>query len=268
MIRSRTAVKPARAPVASGVAAALAAGLALAAASSPAAAASPAPDAAATPIAYDPWEGANRGLFRVAMGLDHGVVAPLAHGYMRITPAPVQHRVSAFVYNLGEPSTALEDVLQGHGRRAGRATGRFVINTTVGVLGLFDVASGMGLHGHESDFGQTLGRYGAQAGPYVYVPLIGPSDLRDGLGRIVDVVTDPIGFVTGPITSTSGAARFGVSALDERVGGDAAFHALHDATDPYVTARSAYTQHRAAVVRQATGEAAVLPDFDAGPGEP
>jgi len=148
----------------------------------------------------------------------------------------------------------------------GRAAGRFVVNSTVGLLGLFDVATRWGLEPHESDFGQTLGRYGAQPGPYIFVPVIGPSNLRDGIGRIVDVATDPIGFLTGPITSTAGGVRYGVTALDQRALSDPAFEALKDATDPYVTTRSAYTQYRADAVRRATGETQALPDFDAEPG--
>jgi phospholipid-binding lipoprotein MlaA len=248
-----------------GLAGALAA---TAAAAEPAAAPSVAANplaAANTPLAYDPWQPVNRGLFSVGMGLDRVLIGPIAHGYIRVTPQVVRNRVSSVVYNLGEPSTALEDLLQGHTGRAGRTGVRFVVNTTVGLLGMFDVASGWGLRGHESDFGQTLGRYGAQPGPYIYMPVMGPVNLRDGVGRVVDIVTDPVGFVTGPITSTSGAIRTGVTALDLRASGDAAYRALDDATDPYVTTRSAYSQHRAAVIDRATGATAPLPDFDAPP---
>ena len=226
-----------------------------------------APEASPTAtVAYDPWRPINRPLFSLGMGIDHAVIAPITHGYMRVTPQPVRNRVSAFVFNLNEPSTVLEDVLQGHPRRAGRASARFVVNTTVGILGLFDVASRWGIASHESDFGQTLGRYGAQPGPYIFVPIIGPLNLRDGIGRIVDVATDPIGILTGPITSTPGAIRTGVTAVDQRALSDPAFEALKDATDPYVTTQSAYTQYRAARVQAATGETQALPDFDAQPG--
>lgn len=224
--------------------------------------------AANTTLAYDPWQPVNRGLFAVGMGVDRAVVGPITHGYMRVAPMAVRNRVSAVVYNLGEPSTALEDLLQGHPKRAGRASLRFVVNSTVGLLGLFDVAHHWGLAGHEADFGQTLGRYGAQPGPYVYVPVVGPLNLRDGVGRVVDIVTDPVGALTGPITSTPGAIRTGVTALDQRAAGDAAFEALRDATDPYVTVRSAYSQYRAAIVDKATGETAPLPDFDVAPANP
>ncbi len=214
---------------------------------------------------YDPLERANRGVYGFSMGLDHAVLSPIAHGYMAAAPKPLRNRVSAFVYNRSEPGTVINDGLQGHPRRATRAAGRFVLNSTVGLLGLFDVAARAGIPAHDADFGQTLGRYGFQAGPYLYVPVIGPLDLRDGLGRVVDTVTDPVSLFTGGIGTAFGATRTGLNALDTRVQTDGAFRALEDATDPYATARSAYTQHRVFVVQQATGEVSDLPDFDAPP---
>jgi phospholipid-binding lipoprotein MlaA len=223
-------------------------------------------DLGATP--YDPWRRVNRPIFGFSMQLDRGLIAPIAHGYRRITPSPIRNRVSAAVDNLGEPGTALNDVAQGHPKRAGVATARFVVNSTLGLLGLFDVATGMNLPPHDSDFGQTLGRYGIQPGPYVYVPIVGPSDLRDGVGRIVDTLTDPISLFTGGVTTTLGATRFTATTLDTRLNADSAFRALDDATDPYATTRSAYTQRRASVVDAATGKTEVLPDFDADPAAP
>ncbi|MBO9707621.1 MAG: VacJ family lipoprotein [Caulobacter sp.] len=212
--------------------------------------------------AYDPLEGFNRKTFAFAMGLDRAILAPVAHGYMAVTPTPLQHRVSAVVYNLGEPATFLNDVAQGHPRRAGRTTARFAINSTIGLLGLFDVAAKMGIAPHDADFGQTLGRYGVRPGPYVYVPIIGPSSFREGVGRTVDFFTDPVGILGGGWTTTFGASRLAVQSLDTRANADGAFRVLDDAVDPYVTARSAFGQYRAAFVRQATGEVEALPDFD------
>lgn len=219
----------------------------------------------ATP--YDPWQGVNRPIFKFSMQLDRGVIAPVAHGYRRVVPAPVRSRIGSALDNLGEPGTVLNDLAQGHPSRAGVATARFAINSTVGLLGLFDVASRMNLPYHGSDFGQTLGRYGAQPGPYLYVPVLGPSNLRDGLGWVVDAFTDPVSLLTGGVTTTLGATRAAATTVDARVGADGAFRALKDATDPYATTRSAYTQRRAAVVQAATGEAEVLPDFEPAPAE-
>jgi phospholipid-binding lipoprotein MlaA len=214
---------------------------------------------------YDPWRVVNRPIFTFSMHVDRGIIAPIAHGYRRVVPAVIRNRISSALDNLGEPGTAINDLAQGHPNRAGVATARFVINSTVGLLGMFDVATRMKLPYHEADFGQTLGRYGAQPGPYLYIPIVGPSNFRDGLGRIVDLFTDPTSLFTGGITSTVGATRFAATTVDVRVGADSAFRALEDATDPYATARSAYSQRRAAFVQQATGKAEVLPDFEPAP---
>jgi phospholipid-binding lipoprotein MlaA len=181
---------------------------------------------------------------------------------MAVTPNPVRRRVSAVVYNLGEPSTTVNDILQGKPKRAGRSSARFLINSTIGVLGIWDVATGMGLKAHDADFGQTFGRYGVRPGPYLYVPVIGPSNFRDGVGRVLDFFTDPVGIVGGGYTTTFGASRLAAQTVDTRARADNAFRALDDATDPYVTARSAYGQYREAFIREATGEVQALPDFD------
>jgi phospholipid-binding lipoprotein MlaA len=217
------------------------------------------------PTPYDPWRRVNRPIFNFSMHVDKGIIAPIARAYRRVLPAPVRHSVGSALDNLGEPGTALNDLAQGHPSRAGVATARFLINSTIGLLGLFDVAAKMNLPYHDSDFGQTLGRYGAQPGPYLYVPIVGPSNFRDGLGRIVDAFTDPVSLVTGGWTTTLGATRFGATTVDARVGADSAFRALDDATDPYATARSAYSQRRSAFIRESTGELDVLPDFEPEP---
>lgn len=211
---------------------------------------------------HDPLEGFNRGSFAVSMGVDRAVLRPITHGYMAVTPSPVRRRVSAVVYNLGEPSTTLNDILQGKPKRAGRSTARFLINSTVGVLGIWDVATGMGLKAHDADFGQTFGLYGVKPGPYLYIPVIGPSSFRESVGRVLDFVTDPVGIVGGGYTTTFGATRLVTQTVDTRARADTAFRALDDATDPYVTARSAYGQYREAFLREATGEVQALPDFD------
>lgn len=215
--------------------------------------------------ANDPWEGFNRSSFKVGMGLDRAILAPVAHGYMAVTPRVVRNRVSSAVYNLGEPNTVMNLVLQGKPKRAMRSTTRFIVNSTVGVLGLFDVAAKMHLPRRDADFGQTFGVWGAKPGAYLYVPLMGPLNVRDGVGRALDIFTDPVSFYVGGLSTDFGKARTGVTIVDLRAATDPAFQALKDASDPYVTTRSAYTQYREASVRDAAGEAEVLPDFDAPP---
>ncbi len=230
----------------------------------------PAPAASAPSDAlavHDPLEGLNRASFKVGMGLDHVLLAPVAHGYMAVTPRVVRNHVSQAVYNLGEPNTVMNLVLQGKPKRAMRSTTRFVVNSTVGVLGLFDVAAKMHLPRRDSDFGQTFGVWGAGPGAYIYVPVMGPLNVRDGVGRALDIVTDPVSIFVGGLSTDFGKARTGVTIVDLRASTDPAFQALKDASDPYVTTRSAYTQYREAFVRQATGEAEELPDFDTPPPE-
>lgn len=217
---------------------------------------------------YDPLEGFNRGSFKVGMGLDKVVFSPIAHGYIAVTPKVVRNRVSNAVYNLGEPNTIMNHVLQGKPKRAMRSTARFVVNSTVGVLGLFDVAAKMHLPPRGADFGQTFGVWGAGPGAYLYVPGMGPLNVRDGVGRALDIVTDPVSLYVGGFSTDFGKARTGVTIVDLRAQTDGAFHALKDAADPYVTTRSAYSQYREAQIRDATGEAEDLPDFDAPPPSP
>ncbi|USQ94898.1 MlaA family lipoprotein [Caulobacter sp. RL271] len=225
----------------------------------------PSPYAAAP---NDPWEGFNRGTFKLNRGFDRFLIGPMARGYMRVTPRVARNRVTTFVANLAEPRTALNDLAQGRPRAAGVTASRFLINSTAGGLGLFDVGGKLGLEGHVGDFGQTLGRYGAKPGRYLVLPLMGPTTLRDGAGRLVDMMTDPVSMATADAPKMFGSIRATTTVLDKRATGDGFFRALDDAADPYAMMRSAYLQNRADMVRQAKGGVQVLPDFDAAKIEP
>jgi len=213
----------------------------------------------------DPFMAFNRASYGFSVGLDHWVTGPIAHAYMAVAPDPVRDRVSAAVDNLGEPRTLLNDIAQGHPKRAGVTASRFVINSMAGMLGLFDVATDLDLPYHRGDFGQTLGRYGVKPGAFLYVPVLGPLTVREGAGRVVDIVTDPVTLVGGNFRTTFGAARLGAALLNTRTRLDPQVRALENATDPYATVRSAYLQRRAAMVREVTGEVQALPDFDDAP---
>lgn len=225
----------------------------------------PSPDLAAP---NDPWESFNRGAFEFNRGFDRFLIGPMARGYMKVTPRVVRGRVSSFVANLAEPRKAINDLAQGRPRAAGVTASRFVINTTAGGLGLFDVGGKLGLEGHKGDFGQTLGRYGARPGRYIVLPLMGPTTLRDGAGRLVDMMTDPVAMATAGGATMFGSIRSTATVLDGRANADGFFRALDDAADPYAMMRSAYLQNRADLVRQARGGVQVLPDFDAATIEP
>lgn len=141
----------------------------------------------------DPWEGFNRKVFVFNDTLDTYGLKPIAKGYRAITPDPVEDGISRMFSNVGEIVNVVNDLLQGKFRQAGNDTGRFLVNTTVGLVGFFDVADDLGMPKNEGeDFGQTLGVWGVEDGPYVVLPFLGPSTLRDGPAKIVDFLVDPI----------------------------------------------------------------------------
>ena len=211
----------------------------------------------------DPLEKANRAIFAFDMGLDKHLVGPVGRGYAKVLPFVVRHHLSLVLANLDEPVTIGNNLLQLRMKAFGKSLARFTLNSTVGLAGIFDFASHHKLEHHTADFGQTLGRWGARPGPYVMLPLLGPSNLRDTFGRAVDLLGDPVSWVLGGITSTFGASRAGTEVVDSRANAEPALRAVYDSTDPYAAARSGYMQARAASVREATGKAEVLPDFDA-----
>lgn len=163
----------------------------------------------------DPWEGFNRKVFAFNDVVDRYALKPVARGYRFITPDPVETGVGNFFSNLGEIRTTLNSLLQGEGGNAGVSTGRFLINTTVGIGGLFDVATRMDITGREEDFGQTLGAWGVGEGAYLVLPLLGPSTVRDTAGLPVDAYTYPLTYVEDD------TVRYGLRALqiiDARAG--------------------------------------------------
>lgn len=163
----------------------------------------------------DPWEGFNRRVFAFNDALDRAVLKPVARGYRTVTPQPVQTGVGNFFSNLGEIRTALNSVLQGKPGNAGIASSRFLINTTLGIGGLWDYATHMEITGREEDFGQTLGVWGLGEGAYLVLPLLGPSTVRDTAGLPLDMYTYPLAYVEDD------KVRFGLTGLrvvDTRAG--------------------------------------------------
>lgn len=223
------------------------------------------PAAVPTKTPRDPWQRFNRRSFAVGGFIDRVLVRPVARTYRRLTPAPLRRGLGNVINNLREPVTAVNGVLQVRPKVVAKAAGRFVVNSTVGVLGLFDVAGRGGLERQPADFGQTLGRYGVGAGPYLYLPLVGPTTLRDGAGGVVNTLTDPVSLATGGPATDFAVGRTVLRGLDTRVAADGTITAVEEeSTDPYATIRSSYLQYRDAMVREARGEEEVLPDF----GEP
>jgi phospholipid-binding lipoprotein MlaA len=134
----------------------------------------------------DPWEGLNRKTYAFNEALDTAVLKPVATGYVKVVPAFAREGVNNFFDNLNDIGTGLNNLLQGKPAEGASDLGRFVVNSVFGVFGLWDVATPLGLEKHYEDFGQTLGRWGMGPGPYVMLPLLGPSTLRDAPARAVD----------------------------------------------------------------------------------
>ncbi|KKK86403.1 hypothetical protein LCGC14_2763590 [marine sediment metagenome] len=138
---------------------------------------------------YDPWEGFNRGMYRFNAGFDHYIFLPVVNAYTYVMPDVVEDSVSNFFNNLFEITNLVNSILQLKPTATLETTERFLINSTVGLAGLFDVASKWGIYEHDEDFGQTLGHYGVGEGPYIVLPIAGPSNMRDTTGLIVDSLT-------------------------------------------------------------------------------
>ena len=148
----------------------------------------------------DPFEGVNRVFFYVNGAFDFLVFEPLARFYRGFMPTEARHAVSRAFTNLAEPVVAANHLLQLDGERAATSLGRFTVNSTAGVAGLFDVATELGLEADDTDFGQTLHGYGVGSGPYLVLPVFGPTTVRDAVGFGVDGLIDPRGYVIAPMT--------------------------------------------------------------------
>lgn len=193
-------------------------------------------------ITYDPFEGFNRAIFTFNDTMDHYVLKPVAQGYDAALPKPVKTGVSNFFNNLGEPLVIINDLLQGKLIQGLSDTGRFLINSTLGIYGLFDVAKYMHLPAHNEDFGQTLGLWGVGEGPYLVLPFLGPSNIRDGVGSAAAFYTSPISQIDE--TNTENKLR-AVKAVDTRYNLLGTLDSLEEgALDPYAFMRDSFTQNR------------------------
>ena len=195
----------------------------------------------------DPFEGANRALLTFNRVLGRRVFDPMIRGYRFVVPEPARRGISRAFINLKAPSTLINDLLQLRFKDAAKTLGRFVLNSTLGIGGIFDVGVEAGWEHHESDFGQTLGRLGVGTGPYLVLPIFGPNTIRDGFGDIVDLFLQPLTYLVGPAPNLVIGTSGGFTTLDAR---DAAIKALEESSvDYYAALRSAYLQVRAAHIR-------------------
>jgi phospholipid-binding lipoprotein MlaA len=194
-------------------------------------------------IAPDPLQPLNRITSTMNRVMDDAVVRPITQAYVDVAPRPVRISIGHFFDNLSEPIVIVNDLLQGKFRQTGADTGRFLVNTTFGVIGLFDPATAMGLPQHDEDLGQTLAVWGVPPGPYVVLPLLGPSTVRDGLGRYVDALANPISPTNASEVSTRNAA-YVLEGVDTRSQLLDLQKQIKQAFDRYVFIRDAWLQHR------------------------
>ncbi len=207
---------------------------------------------------FDPWERFNRRMHRFNNAVDRSVARPVAKAYVEVVPEPVRSKVSNFFDNLGQPATAVNALLQGKVKHSAQAVGRFLVNSTVGVAGLFDPASRMKMPEREEDFGQTLATWGWRRSRYIELPFLGPSTVRDAFGIAGDSPLQPVSYVEAD------QVRIGLTALnlvDVRTC-LMAFDSLRDeASDDYLLVRDAWSQRRNFQIKGDTDGDESLPDY-------
>jgi phospholipid-binding lipoprotein MlaA len=193
----------------------------------------------------DPFERWNRGVYKFNDALDRAVTKPVARTYQRVLPQPIRTGIGNFFANLETPTVMINDALQGKPLAALNDLGRLLINTTLGVGGILDPATQVGLAHNNEDFGQTLGKWGVHAGPYIELPVLGPSDTRDAPARLVDVYTNPTNYIRNSYLKYGDYLLYLINARADLLALD---NTLKNAFDPYAVIRDAYLQRRAYLI--------------------
>lgn len=197
----------------------------------------------------DPWEGYNRAMYSFNDTVDRAVVKPVAKGYDAAAPLPVKVGVGNFFSNIGDVWVGVNNLMQGKVVAGVSDFGRVLVNTSVGILGFFDVATPLGLERHEEDFGQTLGKWGVGDGPYVVLPIFGPKTLRDTAGFGVDTLVDPLGHKDNDTHIAERNSAIGLRLIHGRAELLPAEKVIDDAaTDRYAYLRDAYLQRRLSLI--------------------
>jgi phospholipid-binding lipoprotein MlaA len=202
------------------------------------------------PDPRDRFERTNRAIYIFNDALDRNIAVPVAKTYNRVVPRPVRTGAGNFFKNVLYPTTIVNDLLQGKGKPFVSDTARLVVNTTIGIGGLFDPATQMGLPSGDEDFGQTLGRWGIASGPYIMLPILGPSSARDAFGFWVDQFTDPKSYINNAYL------RYGLTGADllnHRAELLSAEKVLNQSYDRYSFIRNAYLQRREFQVKDGKG---------------
>lgn len=216
----------------------------------------------------DPLQGYNRAMFKANDAVDRAVLRPGAVAYRTVTPVPARRGFARVLENLTEPWSAINALLQLKPRRAVNSLGRFIVNTTIGVGGLADHATDLGLKPTREDFGQTLARWGVKDGGYLVLPLLGPSSVRDAAGLGVGMVADPQSLLVSRTLNPNGAlensavvATRAINARSELIDSGVE-EVLNSSADAYATARSAFFQRRAADIADEDGTKPADPEAD------
>ena len=201
--------------------------------------------------ANDPLEDVNRAIFDFNLFVDDYILVPTAKAYRTVLPQPVQDGIRNFFQNLRSPIVFVNDVLQAEPERAGQTLGRFLVNTTAGIGGLFDVATLWGIPYHSEDFGQTFAVWGIGEGPYVMLPLLGPSTVRDAVGTAAGFYADPLNlYLDSEGYGYLAYVRSAIEAVDARSRNIELFDKIRSTSlDYYATIRSLYRQRRGADIR-------------------
>ncbi len=205
----------------------------------------------------DPWESWNRGVYKFNDKLDRAVAKPVARTYVKVVPQPIRTGVTNVFANLDTPTVLINDALQGKFLAAANDLGRFLLNSTLGIGGILDPATSAGLDRNNEDFGQTLGKWGVHPGPFLELPILGPSDLRDAPARVVDTYTNPRQYIKndwikyGLYLPDFTDRRAALLPLDET---------LKNTYDPYAFVRDAFLQRRAYLVSDGKVSDEVLED--------
>lgn len=218
---------------------------------------------AATPgrtVPDDRWEGLNRKVYKFNDVVDRAALKPVAKGYRAITPRWMRVGISNFLGNLEYPATMVNQFLQGKPKMGLRDTGRFLLNSTLGVAGLFDVATAVGLEANDEDLGQTLAVWGVGSGPYVNLPFFGPSTVRDAPTRIVDFFFDPITYIDPQWEVVWGERVLdAVHSRAELLPLDATLQRTYD---PYAFIRDSWVQQREFAIFDGNPPPETLEDLD------
>lgn len=216
----------------------------------------------------DPFEASNRAVLEFNTALDENIIRPAAEAYRDTVPAPMRTALRNFLRNLNEPVILANNLLQGRLMDAGHTLMRFYINSTAGGLGLFDVATASGIERRTGDFGQTLHAWGVPDGPFLMLPVFGPTTVRDAVGDGVDALASPVGLVTGATTSAAlsqllGVGRGALGGLDLRAENIETLDALRsESLDYYARLRSVVRQRRDAQLGRSNAEGEGLSTLD------